>query len=118
MNIIETLADPRLFQPWFTGRSWDAWQTVLKGAFALPMSKKERALFRTLADRNPPKKKARELWIIAGRRAGKDSVASLIAAYTASFFDPKRQLRPGERLFLMFFPSHPPPTNTLLASLS
>jgi hypothetical protein len=97
MNVIETLTDPKLFQPWFLGPSWNAWQTVLKGAFALPMSTKERRLFRSLADRNPPKKQVRELWIIAGRRAGKDSIASLVAAHTAAFFDPTGLLRPGER---------------------
>jgi hypothetical protein len=101
VNILETLADLELFQPWFAGPSWNAWATVLKGAFGLKMSKKERTLFRILADRDPPKKKARELWIIAGRRAGKDSIASLIAAYTASFFDPKGKLRPGERAVVM-----------------
>jgi hypothetical protein len=37
------------------------------------------------------------LWIIAGRRAGKDSVASLIAAHAAALFDQQRKLRPGER---------------------
>jgi hypothetical protein len=101
VDIIETLADPKLFQPWFVGTSWNAWATVLKGAFGLPMSKKERALFRSLADRNPPKKRVRELWIVAGRRAGKDSVASLIAAHTAAFFDPIGLLRPGERAVCM-----------------
>jgi hypothetical protein len=101
LNILETLVDPNLFQPWFSGPSWNAWATVLKGAFGLPMSKKERALFRTLADRNPPKKKARELWIVAGRRAGKDSIASLVAAYSAAFFDPTGLLRPGERAVCM-----------------
>jgi hypothetical protein len=101
MNVIETLTDPKLFQPWFLGPSWNAWQTVLKGAFALPMSTKERRLFRSLADRNPPKKRVRELWIVAGRRAGKDSIASLIAAHTAAFFDPRGLLRPGERAVCM-----------------
>jgi hypothetical protein len=74
---------------------------VLKGAFAVPMSKRERVQFHALTDRKPPRKKVRELWVIAGRRAGKDSVASLIAAYTASFFDPAGKLRPGERAVCM-----------------
>jgi hypothetical protein len=101
VNIIETLADPKLFQPWFSGPSWNAWVTILRGAFGLKMSRKERALFRTLADRDPPKRKVRELWIIAGRRAGKDSIASLVAAYSAAFFDPTGLLRPGERAVCM-----------------
>jgi hypothetical protein len=39
----------------------------------------------------------RELWIVAGRRAGKDSIASVIAAHAAALFAGQRHLRPGER---------------------
>ena len=88
--------DPGLFAPWFAGASWDGWRAVLKAAFALPMSEEERALFRTLADREPPSKQVRELWVIAGRRAGKDSIASLIAAHCAALFDQQHRL--GQRL--------------------
>ena len=96
-SIIETMGDAQLFAPWFTGSSWDAWRCVLRAAFALPMTKAQRKLFHTLAERDPPKKPVRELWVIAGRRCGKDSVASLIAAHAASFFDPRGRLRPGEK---------------------
>jgi hypothetical protein len=44
----------------------------LKAAFALKMGSEELALFRAVAERDPPKKRVRELWVIAGRRAGKD----------------------------------------------
>src|SRR5262245_54668941 len=97
MNILETMGDPQLFEPWFRGASWDNWRTVLRGAFALPMSESERVTFRSLAEREPPSAPVRELWVIAGRRCGKDSVASLIAAHVASFFEPTGKLRPGER---------------------
>jgi hypothetical protein len=97
VDIIQTMGDPQLFEPWFAGGSWDAWRSVLKGAFALPMSQKEATHFHALAQRNPPANPCRELWCVCGRRAGKDSVASLIAAYTAAFFDPKGRLRRGER---------------------
>jgi hypothetical protein len=86
-----------LLQPWFPGESWDPWRAVLKGAFALPMSDAEREFFRTIAGREPPTQRVRELWIIAGRRAGKDSIASLIAAHAAVLFDQQGKLRPGER---------------------
>jgi hypothetical protein len=101
VNIIDTMTDAELFEPWFAGPSWGAWQCVLKGAFALPMSEDERALFRTLANRDPPTKQVRELWVVAGRRSGKDSVASLIAAYVGAFFNPKGKLRRGERAAVM-----------------
>jgi hypothetical protein len=48
------------------------------------MTAAEIEFFRTVAEREPPKKRVRELWIIAGHRAGKDGVASLIAARTFS----------------------------------
>ena len=49
-----------------------------------------------VADRSPPTRRTKELWIIAGRRAGKDSIASLLAG-TAALGDYRAQLRPGER---------------------
>ena len=96
-DVVSAMNDGRLFKPWFSGPTWDGWRAVLKGAFALPMTTAEVAFFRTVAERDPPKKRVRELWIVAGRRAGKDSVASLIAAWSASMFDEQRRLRPGER---------------------
>ena len=97
LSIIDALDDPALFEPWFRGESWSGWRTILKGAFALPMTDQEREFFRSIAERDPPTKRVRELWVVAGRRAGKDSIASLIAAYTAALFDGGDKLRPGER---------------------
>jgi hypothetical protein len=96
-TIIETMADAELFQPWFAGPSWDAWRVALKGAYALQMTKAERKVFRVLAGREPPRKPVREFWNVCGRRAGKDSIASLMGAHTAAFFDPRGKLRRGER---------------------
>jgi hypothetical protein len=67
VNIIETMADAELFEPWFTGSSWNMWRVALKGAYALPMTKAERNLFRTISGREPPKKPTRELWCCCGR---------------------------------------------------
>jgi hypothetical protein len=75
--------DEALFAPWFAGSSWDGWRVVLRGAFGLPMTADEKSFFQSIADRDPPAKQVRELWICAGRRAGKDSVASLIGALCA-----------------------------------
>ncbi len=97
-SIIETMNDPALFQPWFAGSSWNAWRALLKASFALPLTKAERKTFHSLAgDRDVPKRPVRELWVCAGRRSGKDSIASLIAAHASSFFDPRGRLRPGEK---------------------
>ena len=100
-GIITAMNSPALFQPFFAGASWDGWRTILKGAFALPMSDGEREFFRTIAERDPPTSRVRELWIIAGRRAGKDSIASVIAAHSAALFNQNGRLRRGERALVM-----------------
>jgi phage terminase large subunit-like protein len=97
LDIIAAMNHRALFAPWFRGDSWDGWRSILKAAFGLPMSEQEREFFRSVAERDPPGKRVRELWIVAGRRAGKDSIASLITAYAAVFFDARERLRPGER---------------------
>jgi hypothetical protein len=97
MNIIDALDDPDLFEPWFRGPTWFGWRVVLKAAFALPMTDDEIAFFRTIAHRDPPRRQVRELWCVVGRRGGKDSIASAIAAYVAALFDQGDSLRPGER---------------------
>ena len=100
-SIIDTLGDPELFAPWFAGPSWDNWRTVLKAAFAIPMTDRETDFFKTVAEREPPTKQVKEIWIVAGRRGGKDSVASVITAHTSATFDGADQLRPGERAKVM-----------------
>jgi hypothetical protein len=98
MTIIRALDDPKLFQPWFAGSSWNNWRTVLKAAYALPMTSAELEFFHSVAgDREPPDRPVRELWCVCGRRAGKDSVASVIAAYSAALFNQEDRLRRGER---------------------
>jgi hypothetical protein len=83
VNIDQTLSDPNLFQPWFEGPTWDGWRAILRGAFALPMTDADREFFYRVAEREPPTKAVKELWVIAGRRGGKDSIASVIAAHVA-----------------------------------
>jgi hypothetical protein len=97
LDIIAAMDHERLFQPWFPGSSWDGWRTILRAAFGLPMSEQERAFFHQVAEREPPKRRVRSMFVVAGRRAGKDSVASLIVAHAATFFDPRGRLRPGEK---------------------
>ena len=92
-----------LFAPWFVGDGdlWFAWRCILKAAFALKMDDREIEFFRSIADRDPPKQRVRELWVIGGRRGGKDSIASLIIAHAAALFDGADKLRPGERALCM-----------------
>jgi hypothetical protein len=98
MNIIRAFDDPDLFGKFFTGESWDGWRSVLKAAFALPMTEADTAFFKSVAgDRDAPTQAVREFWAVVGRRGGKDSVASAIAAYTAATFTGQHKLRPGEK---------------------
>jgi hypothetical protein len=97
MDIGAAFSDPRVFGPWFEGSSWANWRAVLRGAFGERMTKAEKAFFRTVANREPPDRRVSELWVIAGRRSGKDSIASVIAAHVAASFEPAGKLRPGEK---------------------
>lgn len=84
----------------FPGPSWDRWRAVLKAAYALPLNATELALFREVAERDPPSHRVKELWAIVGRRGGKDSIASAIAT-CAALSDYRQLLRPGERAVVM-----------------
>lgn len=101
LDIIHCMEDPALFERWYSGASWNGWKAVLRGAFGLRMSDEEKEFFRTVAARNPPQQRVTELWVGAGRRTGKDSAASLIAAFAAATFDKGHLLRPGERALVL-----------------
>jgi hypothetical protein len=96
MNIIEAMEGP--FSPWFPGHSWAACKAVLGAAFALPLSDDQLATFKALAGgREPPRRRVKELWIVAGRRSGKDSVASALAAWSSGIEESHiGRLRPGD----------------------
>jgi hypothetical protein len=98
ISIVRVASDQNLLGPYFSGGSWYPWMCALKGAFGLPMSLNERQMFKHLAgQREPPKRKVRELWVVGGRRGGKDSIASLIATYAAMNDSVRDRLRPGEK---------------------
>jgi hypothetical protein len=43
MNILEAIADPKLFRPWFRDpATWRAWHAFLGALFALPMAPEHR----------------------------------------------------------------------------
>jgi hypothetical protein len=101
LNLVESISDPHLFEPWFRGASWNAWRTVLKASCAVPLDDDELATFRTLSERDPPTSPVSELWTIVGRRGGKDSIASMIGAHYAAVPDYRPYLRPGETPLVM-----------------
>ena len=98
LDIVQCMEHERLFRSWFEGSSWDNWKAVLKAAYCLPMTAEEIAFFKSVAgDREPPKKRVREFWVVGGRRLGKDSVANLDIGFSAALFTDQDKLRPGER---------------------
>jgi hypothetical protein len=97
-TIIDAMDDAECFGPWVEGNSWNAWRTILKAAFALPMMPQELITFGELSGgRAPPARRVKELIVAAGRRAGKDSIASLLATFAATIEQGHLgRLRPGE----------------------
>ena len=93
--------DAEFKNPWavFAGPSWSRWKTILKAAFGEKMSADEIGAFKEVAEREPPKHQVGKFVVIAGRGAGKDSIASAIAATTGANF--KGKLRPGEHAVVM-----------------
>lgn len=101
-SIISATRDPRLFGPFFKGESYDNWEAVLTAIYGLSLADEQLEFFKSVAgDRNPPTARVRELWIPAGRHAGKDAVANLIAAFYAALFNQQDKLRPGERALVL-----------------
>lgn len=78
----------------FQGPSWRVWRTILAGAFGLKLKPEDAETFRRLTQRDPLTACARELWVIAGRRAGKTNTAAAIAVYLATL--KKWTVSPGE----------------------
>ncbi|MCO5157572.1 MAG: hypothetical protein M9945_12630 [Aquamicrobium sp.] len=94
--------DPNLFGEWFAGDSWATWRVIDKAMFGEPLDDAELAIFTELTGRDAaPTQQAREVWIIAGRRSGKDIKTASVAAYLATIAAGPlgflRRLKPGER---------------------
>src|ERR1700733_1977888 len=83
-SIITAMNAPEVFRRAYSGPSWDMWRSVLRAAYALPMSPEDLARFAQVSGgRAPPTRRVKECWFVCGRRGGKDAIASLIAAYAA-----------------------------------
>lgn len=66
-------------------QSWSRWLSVLRAAFACPLSADDRAMFAEVAgNREPPRERVSELWCTIGRRSGKSRAAAALAVYTAT----------------------------------
>jgi hypothetical protein len=77
LSVSAAMRSPLLFEPFFRGPSWNTWLAVIKAAFAERLTATELELFRSVAGRDPPKRRVNELVALAGRGAGKDSTHCL-----------------------------------------
>jgi hypothetical protein len=96
ITIDRALTDPNLLGAALGNpRSWTRWLSVLKAAFALPLSATDTAAFQEVSgNREPPAHRVRELWCVVGRRGGKSRVAAACATYAACFL--RHNLSRGE----------------------
>jgi hypothetical protein len=97
--IDQALTDPKLLGA-ALGPSWSRWTSVLRAAFALPMSDDDLAMFHEVAgDRAPPTHRVRELWAVVGRRSGKTRVAAAISVHIGAI--EQHRLAPGETGYVL-----------------
>jgi len=78
------LHDPMLLGLAFDGATWRGMEAVTAGALAQPMPPAHAEVFREVTGRELPTDPVQELWIIAGRRAGKSRIAAALACYLAT----------------------------------
>ncbi len=103
---LDTALDaPELFAPMF-GETWEPWRTLFRAIEAQPPRPGDLERFRELTGRKAwPNAPAREVWLAAGRRAGKTRAMALLAVHRACFIDYTTHLAPGERATLMLLAS-------------
>jgi hypothetical protein len=98
LTVSRAISEGGLLYHDFKGESWALWRVLMKAAFGQKMTAEEMEQFKAVAGgREPPPGRVRELWIVAGRRGGKDSIASAIAT-VMSLQDYSAYTRGGERV--------------------
>jgi hypothetical protein len=97
VNILQALADPKVFAGHFRGPTWDAWRVFLAALFGLPMTPEQLAIYQRHTGRSvSPTAPALEAWLCIGRRGGKSFVLAATAVFLAAFRDWRPYLGPGE----------------------
>ncbi|MFT3792088.1 MAG: terminase family protein [Rudaea sp.] len=97
VSILDAIADPKLFGPWFARGDWTAWRAFLAALFGLPMDADMLAIYQRHTGRtSAPTSAFGEAWLVCGRRAGKSFVMALCAVWLACFRTYRQHLQPGE----------------------
>lgn len=103
MNIIDAIADPQLFAPYFGGNAstWGNWLVALRAVYGLKIPPGPgRKLVHECTGRQArllPCDGFREVLVLAGRRSGKSRIAGVVAAFEGVLGGHESKLAPGER---------------------
>lgn len=99
MTLLDAMADPKLFAPWFRDpTTWAAWRVFIAALFGLPLAPDDVPLIQQCTGRtDAPSNPSAEAFLICGRRAGKSFILALIAVFLACWRDYRPYLQPGER---------------------
>lgn len=101
MNVVDVMRSRRMFGEYFEGSSWSSWETYLRCLFGLFPMGNDVELFRSCTGLDHwPARTFGESYVIAGRRSGKTSIAAMVAAYLALFFDWRPYLKAGEKGYI------------------
>jgi hypothetical protein len=88
VSMRKALSDPRLFGSILGGDSWAAWRTMLIAIMGEALTPDERAVFKTLTNRErEPGEAIEEFWGVVGRRGGKSRAMACLAVFLACFRD-------------------------------
>ncbi len=91
-----------VFADWFAGPTWRPWRTVGKAVFGEPLSDAELEEYRQFTGRTQaPTAPAREVWLVVGRRAGKDWFSAAVVVYLVCYRTPP--LKVGDLGRVMLF---------------
>ncbi|MDX8447058.1 hypothetical protein [Mesorhizobium captivum] len=102
ISFAESCLHPDLFGDQFAGESWASWRVIDKAMFGQELDETELATFTSLTGRHTaPTERASEVWLIVGRRGGKDVKAAALAVYLATIgveiYGWRKKLSRGER---------------------
>ena len=98
VSMREALESRAYFGCLLGGETWRAWRVLLIAIAGEELTASERAIFRTLTDRErEPVEQVEEFWGVIGRRGGKTRAMAVLAAFVAACVDHRHVLAPGER---------------------
>jgi hypothetical protein len=87
-NIVDLIKAPRGFgslTEFQELESWSNWLIILKAVFGLPLHHSEWSIYKKFTEREELPGRCSECYVIAGRRAGKSFMTSIILVYLAVF---------------------------------